>query len=481
MSRGLRWLGGTAAAVGLALAAAGCGGGSNAGFSGGGTGNGAAIAPAGAPVFVSIDTDQGSSQWKAADALLSKFPGKAQLLQSITKSLASGSGVDFNTLLSSVGPELDIVVLDVADASKNVVGLAKPSDEAAFDAALAKGSNPAVHVKIDGWTAFSDNQAALDRFKADAAKGTLADDATFKTAMGKLSGDALVKAFANGSSAATALGNRGLPTGALGGSGKLVSAVAELVATNDGLKLDATATTSGSKLPAPASDPLLAKVPGPALAYLSFDGKGITAHLQKALPAAGALSPTLGKFAPLLAQVSSLLEGHNALFVRTGLGLIPEVTLVTTPASPAEGVAALDGLLSQLGPGLKPQPLAVGSVQAKEVKLGQFSLLYGAAGANVIVTDQQQAFGELSAGGTKLADDATFKEAKDASGMPDATNGFLYVSLKDAVPLVESLAQLSGTQLSPKVTDNLKPLRTLDAWAATSGNDSSFTLFVEIK
>lgn len=479
--RATRWFGGVAAAAGLALAATGCGGGSsNASFASG-AGSGAAIAPASAPVFISIDTDRSSSQWKAADALLSKFPGKAQLLQSLTTSLSSGQGANFNDVLSSVGPELDVVILDVTDASKNVVGLTKPSDEAKFDSALSKGSSPAVHTKIDGWTAFSNDQAALDRFKADAAKGTLADDATFKAAMGKLSGDALVKAYASGASAASALGKRGLPTGTFAGSGKLVSAVAELVPTSDGLKLDGTATTSGSKLPAPATDPLLAKVPGPALAYLSFDGKGIVGQLQKALPSAGALSPTLGKLAPLLSQLTGMLGGQNALYVRTGLGLIPEVTLVTTPASPGEGVAAIDGLLSQLGPSLKPTPLTVGSVKAKELKLGQFSLFYGAAGANVIVSDQQQAFGELSAGGSKLADDATFKEAKAASGMPDSTNGFLYLSLKDAVPLVESLAQLSGTQLPAKVTDNLKPLRTLNAWATTSGNDSSFTLFVEIK
>ena len=71
-----------------ALIAAGCGGTQ-------GTGAGASdIVPASAPVFIQIDTDPGSAQWKQADALLSKFPGRDRLIGAIEKAL-NGQGVSY--------------------------------------------------------------------------------------------------------------------------------------------------------------------------------------------------------------------------------------------------------------------------------------------------------------------------------------------------------------------------------------------------
>jgi hypothetical protein len=58
---------------------------------------------------------------------------------------------------------------------------------------------------------------------------------------------------------------------------------------------------------------------------------------------------------------------------------------------------------------------------------------------------------------------------------------FVYVDLKDAIPLLESLVQLSGTQTPAQVSDNLRPLQSFTAWATRDGDVNKFTLFLEIK
>src|SRR5207248_5251428 len=56
-----------------------------------------------------------------------------------------------------------------------------------------------VSAQIGGWTAFSDNQAALDAVQKASAK--LADNNTYRAAIAKLSSYALVRAYANGTEA----------------------------------------------------------------------------------------------------------------------------------------------------------------------------------------------------------------------------------------------------------------------------------------
>jgi hypothetical protein len=128
-----------------------------------------------------------------------------------------------------------------------------------------------------------------------------------------------------------------------------------------------------------------------------------------------------------------------------------------------------------------PKPITIGSVHAQQIDLGPVSIYFGADEGRFVVTTQQQAFEDLRSGGSKLSGDATFKEAQSTSGMPDATDGFLYVNLKDSIPLLESLAQLGGTQITPEVANNLKPLRTAVAWATNDGPVGKFSVFVEVK
>ena len=65
--------------------------------------------------------------------------------------------------------------------------------------------------------------------------------------------------------------------------------------------------------------------------------------------------------------------------------------------------------------------------------------------------------------------------------MPDSTGGVIYLDLKDALPLIEGLASLSGKSLPSSTTDNLRPLRSFLAWSSTSGDTRTFDAFLEIK
>src|SRR5438445_577694 len=434
-----RWAGLAGLGTALALVGAGCGG-TTATSGSGDVSAGASVTPASAPVYVTVDTDASSDQWKAADALLSKFPGRAKLLESIQKELTK-NGLNYETdVKPALGKEVDIAVLDF-QPNYDTVGLLQPADDAKFAALIKKAnasdpSSKAVYEKVGDWTVVADSQAKIDLYKDQLNGAKLADDAAFKDAMGKLSDSALVKAYANGPKVTAALEQAvpGSSTSFTQG-GKLVSGVAELVAEKNGVKLDGTFKTEGVKQTFKSyKAALLDQVPAGALLYLSFNGEGFAAqgNFRKAFEqglrqSGGAANPQVKELLSAFEQLGPLLAHENALYVRPG-AILPEITLVAQPDSPDQAVPAVDKLVARLaalaGVPIKPKPITIGSVQAKELNFGQFSIFYGVDGGKLIVTDQEQAFQDLKGSGPKLSGDATFKEAIDAASMPDQASGF---------------------------------------------------------
>jgi hypothetical protein len=466
----------------IAIVASGCGGTANVSADVAGGASGATIVPASAPVYVSIDTDLSSGQWQKASALLDKFPSKSQWLTQLQTSFEKSAKVSWDTdVKPALGKELDVVVLGLGKTA-DVIGMTQPGDAGKFDALVQK-SKKLVVADYKGWKIFSDSQAKLDAFTKLADAGSpLADDAGYKSATAKLSTDALVTAYANGEQVTGAL-KKSFPAGTGATTARLVSGVAELVAENDGLRLDGTIRTTGIKQTVkPYTATLVHEVPAGALLFASFNGEGLAAQTSlggQLQQGAGAI-PRLGQLLPVLQQLGGLFAHESALYVLPGM-LIPEVTLVTKPDSPAQAAAALDSLVAGLGASAKAKPITIGTVKAKELNLGRFSIYYGIQGGELIVTSSQQAFQELKSSGSKLSGDATYKEALAASGMPAATNGFLYVNLKDSIPLLEGLAQLGGAAIPSGVSGNLGPLRTAVAWATSSAGEGTVGVFVEIK
>lgn len=444
---------GVAAVTATVFALAGCGGSSGAG-SGSSLGAGAAIAPADSVAFAAVDTDLSSSQWKAVDSLLQKFPGHDALLAKFQQSIEQKTSLSWaNDVKPALGPELDVVALPQgANGKPQLVGLTQPADASKFDALLrklgtAKGEQ-IVTTQVSGWTAFAASQAALDAVTS--ATTHLAEDNTYQDAIAKLSNDAVATLYANAAEAKQALGNALPTTFNLPGGAALQWVSADVVAESGGLKVDGYARSEGGAAPAkPYASTLVSQIPAGALAVADFDATG-----------AAATSP-----------LASALGGETAVYVSPGEP-IPAATLVTQPADPTTAFAAIEKAFS----GLSSNPMlkSLGPI------LGSVHLVHAVDDGKLVVSTSPQAIADFQSGGKKLADDGAFKDATSAAGMPDNTNGFVYANLDAALPLVEGLANLSGKALPAGLQDNLAQLHSLTGYVTRSGDETSFTVFLQI-
>ena len=394
--------------------------------------------------------------------------GSDTLVGKLQKRFEQKSGLSWtNDVLPVLGPEVDIAVLPTVSGGKpDVVLLTQPSDPAKLTALLQKastsgGSAPVV-AHAGGWTVVGDSQAALDAVTG--ATSHLAADPAYQTATGRLAQGALVDAYANGAQARQLLSALGH---ADTGSGKVVWAAGDAVATSGGLKLDGFLHRDGVA-PQAYSSSLLDRIPAGALAVIDFqaDSSGNSGAKALASPVGAAL-----------AKVAGTLGGETALYVSPG-SPIPSLTLVTHPSDPQAVLAALNDALAAAGKaagGSSTGGLSLGSI------LGGLQLFHSEVGDALIVSTSQQAIDAFTGSGTKLSGDATFQAARQASGMPDQTTGFAYVDVKDALPLVQGLAALSGASGSSSIPD-LSALHTLTAFGSgASDGVEQFTVFVEVR
>jgi hypothetical protein len=149
-----------------------------------------------------------------------------------------------------------------------------------------------------------------------------------------------------------------------------------------------------------------------------------------------------------------------------------------------KAMGTIDKLFTSLGATAMTQPCPTtdqGGVTMKCVTISSLAVHYGASDGKLFITTGPSAVSEYKSSGNKLADDTDFKDAKAAAGMPDSTGGFVYVNLKDTIPMIETLAGLGGSKVPPDVSANLDPLRSLLAWGAGSGDTRTFDVFLEIK
>jgi hypothetical protein len=403
-------------------------------------GAGAAVAPADAAAFVAIDSDLGSSQWSSLDSLLAKVG----VLSRLRQGLQQKTGIRWNDLQAALGPELDIVVLPGAGKPQLVL-LTQPGDTAAFDALLNKAGPAAVSARVDGWTAVSDSQAALEAVTGAAQH--LADDSLYRQATAKLSGDSLAQVYANGAEAGSLASALGVEVV----SRHLVWVAAGLAATEGGLRVDGAVGGDGTgAAPQPYTSQLVDRIPSGALLVADFQarqGEGTPAESSNPLAAA-------------LGRLGAALGGETALYLTPALPF-PAITLVTQAADPQ---AVLDALNQTLG--------AAGPLSGL---LRGLDLSHELVGNDLVVSTSRAAIDAYRGGGAKLSSDALFQEAQSVAGMPAQTTGFVYVNLKDALPYLRSMLGGSGPL-------NLGALRTLLAYGTGSTNDESrFTAFLEVR
>jgi hypothetical protein len=483
------------AALSLVLAACGSGGGNSA-FSGGSTPSGAALVRTGLFAFVSIDSDTGSGQWQQLDDLAHKFPGRDKAMAQFKGELTK-DGVDYDSDVNpALGPELDLAVVSGGtEESTKVVGLTKPDDPAKFKALVTKlnksdsGGDTAVYREVgDGWYAISDSQAAItSALKGDGT--ALADADTFKQAMGKLSGDALVKTYVDGQqvnqliSRAAATSGSTLGTGSLGlDNVKYISGA--ISAEDDGLRVHG-ASSGGNLGSGDFASQLIGSVPESAFALLDFSGTGLTEQLDqlRTTPQFGDAAKELTEYLGIsIDELMSLLDGEVAFYARPA-GVIPELTLALHPQDESAALAALDKLAAHVAAetGGQVQSGTQGGHQVKTFDVGQFAIHYGSVGdGKIVLTTGLNGIADYGSG-SSLEDSADFKEAKGAAGMPDSTGDVVYVDIKNLLPLIEGAAALSGGSLPPHALENLQPLRSLLAWSEGGSESRTFDAFLEIK
>ena len=455
---------------------------------------GASVAPASAPLFVSIDTDSSSEQWKQAGALLDKFPGGDKLIASALDEL-SKEGVDFKTDVEpALGPETDVVGLDLSGEG-TFVGLTQPDDKQKFEDLMAKGDEEVFTREVDGWTVFADSEAVLDEFESAREDGRLVDSADYQDALDQIDQDGIATVYLNGKALADALAHEGGATSAqletIFPGGKVPSFAISLKAEEDGVRLEGGAKVAeddtrftGENFEAELPD----EVPGGALLYLDLN------NLEEGLSAArDALAQQEPQFDQDLARIEAalgvsleedvfpLFSGETALYVRPSL-IIPEVTLVTDVEDEDAAMATLDKLVSGLGAYLPVAPHAndvdIDGIKAKELPLQPpVSLYWVAFDGHLVLTTSREGIAALRSDDNRLADDEDFKRALEQADVPDETTGFAYVNLHDAI---SSILGFAGTEVPPDVRANLEPLDTFVAYGSKDGTTVRFAAFLAV-
>lgn len=476
-------------AVLAALLAAGCGGGGAQQ-----TATGAAsVVPKGVAAVVSVDTNLNSTAWINAQALLDTFPGKEELLSSLRSSLQN-AGLDWETdVKPALGDKIDIVWLDFRNKGNNLVGLTKPKDTAKFDALLEKSST--AHEDVEGWTVFASDQAELTRFdQMRSANGTLSDDSVYTDAVSGLPSDAIATAFVDGGPIRSALGqalsSSGLPSGtAIPQLGNLESIGSAATPESDGVRLEANlngdlGTGSGYHAELPGV------LPSGAALYLSFHELG--GNLEKVLDS---YSNTHPNFAQQLAQVETalgisvdnvfaLLGGEGALVLYPSTTATPGVLVAfrVSDESAAQTLIQKAGAFAKLSGTMTAKQVQIGSTQATEFDFSDGTIVYAAAfNGNVAITNSRAAISGMQGSGSKLADDPVYEAAVSGAGLPNDTNGFLYVNLQTGLPLLLNYVQKSGTKIPKTVRDNLAPLQSVLLYSAKSGNGLQLSGFLGIR
>jgi hypothetical protein len=335
------------------------------------------------------------------------------------------------------------------------------------------------------------SQELLDRFRHESESGNpLADKGSFKDAMDSYPKDTLFRGYVDGAAVMKIARRDPDPDfqKILPKLGSLDWIAADVRVTSDGIRFDSSVHgTAGSALKGvaptrPFTPSLPHAVPKDALFYVGFHGaKGMLTGLEH--NPLFSETPEIRRYSNLLRRVESLLQGENAVYVRPGpSGKIPEVTLVTEPASGTNGMATLDRILSRYRSELQfpslPKSARVAGVAARTIDVGPFKVYYANVGKRFVVTDFPAGIRALSGNPPSLAQSDEYNGALDSSEMPSKTQGFLYVNVHGGISYAQRLA---GTPIPGAIKRNLKPLRSAVEYAATRPSELQLTFFIRIK
>ena len=481
-------------ALGLVTLATACGG--DSAQKSGSVPEGASFAPGNTAAYVVAVTNVDSEQWQAADRLLRRFPGRAKLLKSFTDELQKDNLTWERDVRPALGEDVHVVWLDFK-SDDNVVGYARPRDEAKFNKLLECCEEPMLHRKIEGWTVFAEREELLDQFEAARSGDSLADDGVFREAMERLPDDSLSRAYISGQQIEAAIEREA----AKNADTRQFRELQKSLGTIESLSFASTARDEGVRMDAVFSgnrDPnvdsfsaaLDDRLPTGALMYLAFGDlrdfwRGFLDSAKESIPnfeqQRRQLETALGF--SLEEDLFPLFRQEGAVAVYRGSGTTPRVTFlldVEGEEENARNVINRLGALLQLGQEGAMRKLQIEGVEVTQLSApGEaFVAFLGVSDGTLIVSTTQAGFREALGPDTPLAEDAVYEEAREAAEMPDESIGFLYVNLNQAF---DSFAGLSGQEVDPEVRQNVEPLESTLLYAERDGNRIVFSGFLTIK
>ena len=489
------------------FAATACGG-----EGGGEAGSGADVAPQSTAVFVSVDTDVDGEQWQAAEDLVGRFPGGRDALRDFLGELEQEEDVDFaRDVEPAIGPEVDLVLLDVEDDDAFVV-LTQPEDAGKWRDLVRKGDEPGVTEEIDGgWWAAAEEQETLDRFQEARGEDGLASSDAFETAMGELPEEALVKVFVNGeqlteklrTDAETTPEERQMLECFLGEEEVPAMAFA-VAAEDDGARVSGAVLTDRADDVETGESALAGELPAGALFFSS--ARGLGRQVRDVLRCA---SDADEEFARQLAQAELALglsleedvlplfdrETAFALYRSPGAELaqeaggltLPTITLATEVEDEARAREAADRAAARASAfvdGVEVEDVEVGGIAAKRVTLPDargLYLLYAVFDGKLVLTSTEQGLLAFRQDGPRLSEDDAYRRAREAAGAPDEAAGFAYVNAAEIVDLVLGYVERLPGGPTPETRKTLEPLRSLFLWSEAGDGKATYEGFLLIE
>jgi len=428
----------------LAVIASGCGS-SPAGTANGATlaGDAAKLVPASAVAFASVDSDLGSTQWQRVGALAKTFTNGKSLVDIIDAKLQSKGLSWQDDVVPALGSEVDIAVLS-AKPEPDVVALTHPNDMAKLNALVAKLGKGYSVQQIAGWSVVGESQDAFSALRAAQSGQSLADTSTFQAAWSSLSGDLLAQVYVNPPS-----------SGAKGTHADWIAA--DVRADSDALRIDAVVKPTSARS-APAGASLLGDVPSGASLAISFRGGADLEAKLSSLQPPKELGTSLA-----LKRLAPLLAGGGVAYARAN-GLVPDIAIELAPKDVQSALATARSLLKSLG-----------------TKLGPLQLTTQVANGKLVIADSPAAAAALQRG-SKLVDDAAFKDALSKAGVPGQTTFLAYADVPQLAPFVPVVVQaVTGNAPPAQLATTLSHLGTVLAWAARSSGRIELHAWIETR
>jgi hypothetical protein len=351
-------------------------------------------------------------------------------------------------LKPSLGPELDLAIFKAGR-----VGFTQPKDEKAFLATLGPKY---VHARISGWTVFTVNPRLLDLVQHH--KGKLSELPAYRSAVARLPASAVVRAYSRTAVAGAVGLTQSLPLdlpqvnlkepnwigAALSSGGKAVT-------------LEVHAKTKSGPAAQSSAD-LVSQIPAGAVLALGLGG---IEHVSGKLTVGGVD----------VHQLAAALGGQAIVYVRAGLPF-PEVTVASKAKDPEQAVRDVGRLIAKVSKAKKPPvTTTVDGVTLHDLALGAVDIYYGTFDGLFVVSDSTAAISGLRSSGAKLK----------VPGLPDTTNGFLYLDVERGLPAVRAFAKLANQQVPAQVDTYLKPLKTVVAYGTRDGDVQSIFVILQLR